>query len=229
MFDKKKMTLVLGTTALVLGATIAIAGSSSERLKRHATKRSKHALASSGYIKGVQSHRFKITVQTLRTWRSGPTPPIVVDIRAPSAYEAGHIANAINRPAADLLSGKAKLGATKGHQVVLYDQDGRFASLLVHPLRRGKIDAYLLAGGYAAWMSPHAPHPGNRHEADHPPKKAAEPSAASSAAGSSSAAAPAAPVPEEAAPPTPAAPPAAAAPDTDPGGGDDEPPADEGC
>ena len=148
------LTLVLAAFVMVIGAALAIAGSSSDRLVRK-SKVKRQGLASANYVDGVQKHRFRITAQTLRKWLSGPTPPIVVDVRHAAPHKVGHIVGALLRPAGPLLSGKVKL-KVKGRQVVIYDQDGRLAPYLIHPIRARGIDAYLLAGGYAAWMSPSA-------------------------------------------------------------------------
>jgi rhodanese-related sulfurtransferase len=209
MFDRRRLPLVLATVAVVLGATLAIAGNASKRLQRHVTAPGSVVFATPTYVAGLQTHRFEVTVQTLRAWLSGPTPPVLVDVRDASVYEAGHLPNSLNRPAADLLSGKVGFDAScRGSQVVIYDQDGRLTPMLLHPLRAGGIDAYLLAGGYAAWMSPHAPRPGEPHEQDAAPEATgARPAASSSAASSASApleadVAPSA-SPAEAAPPPP--------------------------
>lgn len=212
------LTLVLAVTVMVLGAALAIAGSSSNRLVRK-PKAKRAGLASANYVEGLQKHRFRITVQTLRGWLTGPTPPLVVDVRHAAPHKVGHITGALLRPAGDLLSGKAKLEA-KGRQVVIYDQDGRLTPYLIHPIRSRGVDAYLLAGGYAAWMSPSASRQAARRAAGKGKHGHSQP--ASKPTAPMAPTVPATPPPAAAAPPM-AAPPMAA------GATSDTPPADEGC
>jgi len=214
LLDKGKLTLLGATTAMVLGATLAIAGSSSDRLQRKVKPKGLRPLASNNYIQGLKTHRFQVTLQTLRAWLAGPTPPVLVDVRALAPYRAGHLPRAIHRAAFDLLAGKVRLDV-KGRQVVIYDQDGRFAPYLVNALRRSGVDAYTLAGGYAAWMNPHARRPGEKVK-PRPTSKAADQQPARPVTP------PPASAPPMAAPPPSAAPPAAA-------GASAKPPADEGC
>jgi len=141
---------LLAATAIILGATLAIADGRTSRLERH--KRSpRQSLASAGYREGMAQHRFVVSAATLRAWMAGPTPPVLIDVRAASAYAAGHIAGATSMPLADLLAKGLGADAT-GKQIVLYDQDGRRTPFALCPLRSGGFDTYLLAGGYAAWF-----------------------------------------------------------------------------
>ncbi len=208
------LTLVLAAFVMVIGAALAIAGSSSDRLVRK-PKVKRKGLASANFVDGLQKHRFRITAQTLRKWLSGPTPPLVVDVRHSAPHKAGHIVGALLRTAPSLLSGKVKLKA-KGRQVVIYDQDGRLTPYLIHPIRSRGVDAYLLAGGYAAWMSPSAGRQAARRNAGL--KK-----------GKGSHRQPPKPAPRPVAPPPSAAPPPMGAPPASSGSAPDAPPADEGC
>jgi rhodanese-related sulfurtransferase len=214
MYEKRKIPLLLGAAALVLGATLAIAGSSSDRLQPERERQGRRGLATKNYIDGLRQHRFRVTAQTLRGWVSGPTPPLVVDVRHRAPYQAEHIPGALHREALSLLAGEVKLQAGK-RQVVIYDQGGQLAPYLIHPLRSRGIDAYSLAGGYAAWVNPHARRPGERarprpragEDAPRPSSRPAAPTAAMA--------------PPMAPPPS--------APPRDTGGPALAPPSDEGC
>jgi rhodanese-related sulfurtransferase len=210
---KRKDTLtLLATAAAVLGATLAIAGTHTDRLQRRANP-SAQALATPDYWNGLGEHRFQVSAATLRAWMSGSTPPLLIDVRAQTAFAAGHVPGAIARPFDDLLAGGPGVEVV-GRQVVLYDQDGRLAPYLVCPLRARGVDAYMVAGGYAAWFGLTAKRPA--------------PTAASGASAESVAVAPTtAPPPASAPPPAATAPPpsAGAPPASAPavaGGGDDE-------
>ncbi len=215
MYDKRKIPLLLGSAALVLGATLAIAGSSSDRLQPEHERQGRRGLATKNYIDGLRQHRFRVTAQTLRGWVSGPTPPLVVDVRHQAPYQADHIPGAVHREALSLLAGETELQADK-RQVVIYDQGGQLAPYLIHPLRSLGIDAYSLAGGYAAWVNPHARRPGERAR---PRPQAGEGGAPRPATRPSAPAAAMAP---------PMAPPPSAPP-RDTGGPALAPPSDEGC
>jgi rhodanese-related sulfurtransferase len=220
------LTLVLAVFVLVIGAALAIAGSSSNRLVRK-PKVKQRGLASANYVDGVQKHRFRITAQTLRKWLSGPTPPLVVDVRHAAPHKVGHIPGAVLRSTKPLLSGKVKLKA-KGRQVVIYDQDGRLTPYLIHPIRAQGIDAYILAGGYAAWMSPSASRQAARRRARTKGKGGhAKPSGKPATTPTPAPT----PDPASAAPPPAAAPPPMGAPPSGAAAGSttDAPPADEGC
>ncbi len=224
------LTLVLAVFVMVIGAALAIAGSSSDRLVRK-PKVKRQGLASANYVDGVAKHRFRITAQTLRKWLAGPTPPIVVDVRHAAPHKVGHIVGALLRSAGPLLSGKVKLQA-KGRQVVIYDQDGRLTPYLIHPIRAQGIDAYILAGGYAAWMSPSASRQAARRLARVKGKGGHGKPGAKPAAMTTPTPTPTPKLtPATAAPPPAAAPPPMGAPPSGAAAGsaDDAPPADEGC
>jgi rhodanese-related sulfurtransferase len=155
MTRRIELTVVLAAVALVLGAALAIAGGSSRKVQLRRDESKLRPLASPDYVAGLGQHRFQVGTVALKKWLAGPTPPILVDVRGKAAFEAGHIAGALLRPAAKLLSGEVTLQAT-GRQVVIYCQDGRLTPYLLHPLRSQGLDVYQLAGGYAAWASPDA-------------------------------------------------------------------------
>ena len=189
--------------ALVLAAAAAVAGSSSDRLSRKG--KAPRTVADPSYGAGLSAHRFAVSVATLRQWLAGANPPQVIDIRHASVYAAAHISGAINRPSADLLA--SEVGSIAAGQVVIYDQDGRLAPYLVHPLRASGVDVYTLTGGHVAWVGPgraRTPAAGSANEHEPPPR------------------APTVTSPPPAATPPPAAAPAAPA-------GKAAPDAEEGC
>jgi rhodanese-related sulfurtransferase len=75
---------------------------------------------------------------------------ILVDLREPSAYAAGHLMGALNIPYAEFTAWVDRL--PKGVIIVLYDQDGTVADQLVRELlTAGYNDARSLLGGLDAW------------------------------------------------------------------------------
>jgi rhodanese-related sulfurtransferase len=75
---------------------------------------------------------------------------ILVDLREPNAYAAGHLMGALNIPYAEFTAWVDRL--PKGVIIVLYDQDGTVADQLVQELlTAGYNDARSLLGGLDAW------------------------------------------------------------------------------
>ncbi len=196
---RRDWTTLAAAAVLVLAATLAVAGGRTDRLQRRAPS-ARHDLASQSYREGLAENRFQVSTATLRSWMSGPTPPLLYDLRADSVYQVAHVAGALSAPAEQLLASGPGAAAT-GRQLVIYDQDGRLAPYVLAPLRAAGYDAYSLAGGYAAWVNAGraepkvsgAPEPGAREAAASPPPAAAAPPPAA-----------AVPPPAAAAPPAPA-------------------------
>jgi rhodanese-related sulfurtransferase len=75
---------------------------------------------------------------------------ILIDLREPNAYAAGHLMGALNIPYAEFTAWVERL--PKGVIIVLYDQDGTVADQLVQELlTAGYNDARSLLGGLDAW------------------------------------------------------------------------------
>jgi rhodanese-related sulfurtransferase len=149
---RSRLALVLASFAVVLAITLAIFGSSSERLQRASAQ--KQPLVSPQVLEGLLGSRFLISADALRAWLAGPNPPLVLDVREKAPYDVGHVTGALLRPARSLLDGSANLKA--GQRVLIYDQDGRLSATLIGLLRAHGVDAYQLAGGYVSWLGPNA-------------------------------------------------------------------------
>jgi rhodanese-related sulfurtransferase len=75
---------------------------------------------------------------------------VLVDLREPDAYAAGHLMGALSIPYADFTAGVDRL--PKGVIIVLYDDDGTIADQLVQELRIAGFDeARSLLGGLNTW------------------------------------------------------------------------------
>ncbi|MDD5263897.1 MAG: DUF1573 domain-containing protein [Candidatus Bipolaricaulis sp.] len=75
---------------------------------------------------------------------------ILIDLREPDAYEAGHLMGALNIPYAEFSAWVERL--PKGVIIVLYDQDGVQSDQAVQELlTAGFNDARSLLGGLNAW------------------------------------------------------------------------------
>ena len=75
---------------------------------------------------------------------------ILIDLREPDAYAAGHLMGAVNVPYSQFTSWADRL--PKGVIIVLYDQDGTVSDGLVQELlAAGFTDARSLLGGLNSW------------------------------------------------------------------------------
>jgi rhodanese-related sulfurtransferase len=83
---------------------------------------------------------------------------VVLDVRTPAEFSAGHVPGARNVPH-DLLSSKtAGLDELRDKQVVLYCRSGRRTALAEDTLRKAGFTKLLhLQGDYLAWEAEHRP------------------------------------------------------------------------
>src|SRR4051812_35829173 len=83
---------------------------------------------------------------------------VVLDVRTPAEFAAGHVPGARNVPH-DLLSSKtADLEELRDKQVVLYCRSGRRTALAEDTLRKAGFTKLLhLQGDYLAWEAEHRP------------------------------------------------------------------------
>lgn len=77
---------------------------------------------------------------------------LVVDVREPGEYGAGHILGARNVPLARLAGGATELGKKKDRPVIVYCESGdRSAKALAALKAQGFQRAFNLAGGINGW------------------------------------------------------------------------------
>jgi rhodanese-related sulfurtransferase len=78
--------------------------------------------------------------------------PVVLDVRTPEEYAAGHIPGAVNIPHDQLESRVGELGADPGAEIVVHCQSGRRASMAEGVLHdAGFTNVVDLEGHMAAW------------------------------------------------------------------------------
>ena len=76
---------------------------------------------------------------------------VLIDLRSPEEYDAGHIIGAINIPFAQLGEYIGRLPT--GQLMIVYDADGSLSGQAVDVLiRNGYRDAKNLYGGYEFWV-----------------------------------------------------------------------------
>jgi len=78
---------------------------------------------------------------------------LVLDVREPAAYAAGHILGAKNLPLAELDKRAGELEKHKSKPVIVHCDTGRAATRAVGLLKaRGFTHVVSLAGGFRAWL-----------------------------------------------------------------------------
>jgi rhodanese-related sulfurtransferase len=90
------------------------------------------------------------SVNTLAATRLMNDGAVVIDVREPAEYAAGHIANSRNIPAAEIDKRAGELPANKA-VVVLCESGSRAARAAAALRRAGRADVVCLDGGLANW------------------------------------------------------------------------------
>ena len=92
-----------------------------------------------------------VTPDQLNSRLSGETPPLVIDVRSPDEYSAGHIPGAISIPAPTVNRHLDRIEAGGG-DTVLYCNDLHFTKFAEQVLtRKGVKGFYHLEGGLNGW------------------------------------------------------------------------------
>ncbi len=82
----------------------------------------------------------------------GPRPPLVLDVRTPSEWEAGHIAGSLNLPLSELERRQGEV--PRDRQIVVQCQSGYRSSIAASLMERhGLPVAADLRGGFGAWQA----------------------------------------------------------------------------
>lgn len=91
------------------------------------------------------------SVGTLQATRLMNDGAVVVDVREPAEYAAGHLANSRNIPAADVAARATELPAGKAVLVLCASgsRSGRAAAAL---RKAGRTDVFCLDGGLSNWQ-----------------------------------------------------------------------------
>jgi rhodanese-related sulfurtransferase len=93
-----------------------------------------------------------ISDEELLVRQGSAEPPLVVDVRSPDEFSAGHIPGAVSIPVPLLEKHLAEIKAQK--EVVLYCNEGRFTKVAEQTLLKNKLSNLLhLEGGISAWKA----------------------------------------------------------------------------
>lgn len=83
---------------------------------------------------------------------------LVLDIRAPEDFAAGHIGGARHMPSAEILEAADKLKKHREKPIVVYDETGSLGAAAARQLAaQGFTRAFNLRGGVAAWRAESLP------------------------------------------------------------------------
>lgn len=82
---------------------------------------------------------------------TGQKPPLVVDVRSPDEYSAGHIPNSVNIPVPLIAKRLGEMGNVS--DLVLYCNDSRLTRVAEQMLLRGGVKGFFhLEGGLNGWQ-----------------------------------------------------------------------------
>lgn len=82
---------------------------------------------------------------------------LVVDVRSPAEYAAGHVPGAINLPHDRIIAEPALLAAHRDRPLVLYCRSGRRAALAAQSLQQAGFQPYHLEGDMPGWQQRQGP------------------------------------------------------------------------
>jgi rhodanese-related sulfurtransferase len=78
--------------------------------------------------------------------------PLVIDVRTPQEYSAGHVPSAINIPHTEIAARLGEISQHKDQPVVIYCKSGRRAAIAATALQQAGFTRLLhLEGDMAAW------------------------------------------------------------------------------
>lgn len=96
--------------------------------------------------------------QLLAEQQAAKPAPLVLDVRTPEEFSAGHVPGAINIPHDQLASRLAELPASRDEPVVVYCRSGRRAALAEDVLRKnGYSNVRHLKGDIVGWEAASRP------------------------------------------------------------------------
>lgn len=93
--------------------------------------------------------------QATRLVNSGEA--VLVDVRDPGEYKAGHIVDAVNIPYANLASRVDELSKYKSRQIIVVDKLGQHAGAAGKILREHGFNVVRLQGGITEWTHQNLP------------------------------------------------------------------------
>lgn len=101
---------------------------------------------------GMARGEDRVNVKDLSHWIvQGRKDFVLIDIRKPDAFVAGHIQGAESVPLAELMSEDKIMGLPTERKLIVYSADSAEAAAATALLRLAGLDAVAMSGGYDAW------------------------------------------------------------------------------
>ncbi len=95
-----------------------------------------------------------VTREELKAQLEGPAPPLVLDVRTPEEYAAGHVPGAVNLPHDQAAARLEELRPYRDRTIVLYCKSGRRAGIAADTLAQAGFGPLRhLAGDMPGWVS----------------------------------------------------------------------------
>lgn len=95
-----------------------------------------------------------VTREELRAQLEGPAAPLVLDVRTPEEYAAGHVPGALNLPHDQAAARLEELRPYRDRTIVLYCKSGRRAGIAADVLAQAGFGPLRhLAGDMPGWIS----------------------------------------------------------------------------
>ena len=99
-----------------------------------------------------------ISQQQLLTRMESNTAPLILDVRQPDEYAAGHVPKALNIPHTDLEKRLSELNGKKDEEIVVYCESGRRAAIAQGILKQaGFVKILHLDGDMKKWRAQNLP------------------------------------------------------------------------
>ncbi|NOZ06743.1 MAG: hypothetical protein GXP41_10420 [Chloroflexi bacterium] len=118
------------------------------------------ANAANDYLTELPEDRYRITPEQYLQERAAGKSYVLIDIREPDEFAAGHIDGAVNIPMRSITQRLDDLPRGKGTPILLYCHSARRSAYILTVLRMlGYTEVYHLKGGFAAYQNYLQDHP----------------------------------------------------------------------
>jgi len=119
------------------------------------------ATAADDYLTDLPEDRYRITPEEYLQQRAAGQSYVLIDIREPDEFAAGHVDGAVNIPMRTITQRLDDLPRGKGTPILIYCHSARRTAHILTVLRMiGYTEVYHLKGGFAAYQQYLQDHPG---------------------------------------------------------------------
>jgi len=104
------------------------------------------------FVSGATAEVTVIAGDVLATRIIYGTQPVIVDVRTPGEYEAGHVPGAVNIPHGFIAERHAEMGVPKDAELIVYCRSGKRAGIAEEALlRAGYTNVVDMSGHWLGW------------------------------------------------------------------------------